>query len=127
MSDDDNVTKLNVAFRKPPSDGDRTLRLVRKTCREECNHKYSFEGSPFHPGGSVHCVEAHYLIREGETEIECGLCGTKLDPMFVLRILAEKESTWEQRRRQYLDTMRRLEKRRRVKCDNCGKMTRIRT
>ena len=116
MSEDDKVKRLGVKFKEPPSEGDddNQLRLLRFT---GCNHKYHWQNG--------RSKDAHYLIREGETEVECGLCGTRLDPMFVLKHLAEEESTWKRRREIYQDEMQRLNERRRTKCEHCERMTRI--
>lgn len=115
--DDDNVKRLNVRFKAPPEDGGEMLRIVRPYSRDECNHRWRMVGAKQ--------IDAHYLIREGETEVECGLCGTRLDPMFVLMRLATEEQQWSRTRKAYQDEMSRLNKRRRTKCDHCGQMARI--
>lgn len=115
--EDDKIKKLNVKFKAPPSEDAPTLQVVQHYERDGCNHKWVIRG-----GRTVH---ASYLIREGETEVECGLCNTRLDPMFVLRHLAFEEANWHRTRQAYQDEMKRLNERRRTKCDNCGHMTRI--
>lgn len=119
MSDDeDKVTRLPIKFRTPPGEDEPMLKVVEQTWRNgECNHRYRIEG--------VATRSANYLIREGETEVECGLCGMRLDPMFVLRILAREETKWQRSREQYTDEMRRLSERQRTKCQHCGSITRI--
>lgn len=102
---DDNIKPLPVRFKKPPGAEDPMLKLV---VTGGCNH-----------------LGTSYAIREGETEVECVNCGTKLDPMFVLKQLALKESTWNRVRRQYIEDMKRLNERMRTKCESCGHMTRI--
>ncbi|TAZ20732.1 hypothetical protein ELH77_19190 [Rhizobium ruizarguesonis] len=111
--DDDNVQPIGVKFKPPPSN-ERTLTVVRDV---GCDHKLTFVN------GKV--VRANYLIREGETEVECGLCGKHLDPMFVLLHLANQETSWIRNRQAYLEEHKRLNSRRRTKCEHCQKITRI--
>lgn len=112
---DDNVTKLPVNFKVPPTDDGPMLKIVSGI--GSCNHSFSvIQGK---------IINAKYLIREGETEVECSLCEAKLDPMFVLRKLAHEETKWERSRHTYQEEMKRLGGRRSTKCDHCGKMTRI--
>lgn len=119
MSDDNKIKPLPVKFKAPPSDDEPMLKIVQFG---GCNHKWTFQDNG---GLSGQMVNASYLIREGETEVECSLCNTKLDPMFVLRILAHEETKWHLGRTSYQAEMKRLRERERTKCDNCGKMTRI--
>jgi hypothetical protein len=120
--DDDNVTRLKTKFKK--QDGDHPFLKVVHYDGERCNHRYRWDGDAMSSNGS-RMVNATYLIREGETEIECGLCNTRLDPMFVLRIMASEENSWSNARARYIDEMKRLRERSRTKCMNCGKMTEI--
>lgn len=112
-TEDDKVRPIGVQFKPPPSD-DRTLTVVRDT---GCDHKLTFVN------GKV--VRANYLIREGETEVECGLCGKHIDPMFVLLNLANQETSWIRNRQAYQEEAKRLQNRRRTKCEHCRKITRI--
>ncbi|MFG1302659.1 hypothetical protein V5F34_00770 [Xanthobacter autotrophicus] len=105
---DEKVARLGVKFKAPPAADGQVLRLVDKYDSAACNHHF-----------------VHYLIREGETEVECGNCGTRLDPMFVLKKLAHKESNWNRTREVYQEEMARLKERQRTTCQHCGKMTRI--
>lgn len=122
MSDDDKIKRLPVSFKKPPSGDESMLKVVHYE-KDGCNHRFGYFGDPM--SGGARMVNASYLIREGETEVECSLCGTKLDPMFVLRRLANEETQWLQTRKHYQEEMKRLRERERTKCDHCGKMTRI--
>lgn len=117
------VVPIGIKF-KEPKDGDENgpiLRLVQGG--GGCNHRYHFRGRDGSLSGKM--IHAHYVIREGAKEVECGICGTALDPVWVLMQLAGEESRWRQFRKAYDDEMRRLNERSRTKCDNCGKMTRI--
>lgn len=66
-----------------------------------------------------------YRLREGEAEVECGGCGMRLDPMFVLRMLALEDSLWSERRAASIKEAKERETRRRTLCQHCGQMTRI--
>jgi len=114
---DDNITKLPIKFKAPPSDDGPMLKIVDRYDRGSCNHSYQFING--------RTVNAKYLIREGEMEVECSLCDTKLDPMFVLRRLAHEETQWERSRKTYHEEMARLKERKATKCEHCSKMTRI--
>lgn len=114
--DDDNIVHLKQKIDRNDA-ADAPILKVIDGFRSECNHKSIYKDGRF--------VDVTYQIREGETEVECGNCETKLDPMWVLRQLANKESSWNRSRQRYNDEMKRLAERSRTKCDNCGKMTRI--
>lgn len=117
MSDEtDNITKLPIKFKSPPSDEGPMLKIVDRYSGG-CNHSYQFVNGKK--------VNAKYMIREGETEVECSLCETKLDPMFVLRKLAVEETQWHEAGKRYHEEMKRLSGRRSTKCEHCRKMTRI--
>ena len=62
--------------------------------------------------------------------VECGDCGALLNPIYVLEVLAAKETYWNLRRRdleKYLGEINaELEQRTRTKCTHCGNMTAIR-
>jgi hypothetical protein len=110
----DKITKLPVRFKPAPGEEGRTLKVVDTLFkRDECSHIQGF-------GTSI-----TYLIREGETEVECSNCGTRLDPMFVLTQMAHAETDWLRTRQLHIEEMKRLSERKRTKCECCGKMTRI--
>lgn len=102
----DKVTQLPVKPRKH----DRCLEVMTFE-PERCQHTGS---------------GATYKIRPGEAEVECGMCGVRLDPMFVLTQMANMESMWLNAQRRYIDVRKELEKRTRCKCYFCGRMTPIR-
>ena len=118
----ENVTPIPVKFKAPPSDSDEPhLKIV--TGGGECNHKSVAVSD--RRSLAVRFVDVQYLIREGETEVECGNCGTKLDPMFVIRHLATKETEWSMLRERYRSEMKRLSERKATKCRHCGRITPI--
>lgn len=116
MEDDDKIKRLPVRFKEPPNEAGRTLKVVdNRFSRDDCDHRYQ--------RGTHNLVT--YLIRTGETEVECGGCGTRLDPMFVLNLMASAETDWLRTRQLYVEEMARLGERERTKCQHCGQMTRI--
>jgi hypothetical protein len=114
---DDKITKLPINFKAPPSDDGPMLKIVDRYDQNSCNHNWSYVNG--------RQVNARYLIKEGETEVECSLCETKLDPMFVLRRLAHEETQWERSRQSYKEEMARLSERKATKCEHCNRLTRI--
>jgi hypothetical protein len=100
----DKVTRLPVIGRSR----DLALELVHYDPQHPCSHR-----------------RVSYRLREGEAEVECGGCGTRLDPLFVLKQLAIEDSLWKQRQRAAVKTAEELAERRRTKCQHCGRMTRI--
>jgi hypothetical protein len=116
---DDNVSRIPVRFKTPPEGEPPFLKVVdRWGDRDGCDHRsYYVEGRGY--------VPVTYYLRDGETEIECGRCHTRLDPMFVLRVMASEETSWSRSRKNYIEEMQRLRDRRRTKCQHCGKMTEI--
>lgn len=121
MDDDDKVKPIPVKFKTPPRGDPPFLKIVDHE-PGGCNHRYRWRDTGAMTG---HMENATYQLRDGETEIECGLCGTRLDPMFVLRIMANEENLWSRARERYIEDMRRLKERSRTKCYHCGKMTEI--
>ena len=113
MSDgDDNV----VAFAKA-KDASRTY---EKTLVEN-KRRYGPESCP-HKGP--------YLFDQTLATVECGDCGSLLNPMFVLEVLANKEAYWNRRQKdltRYIEELNEeIKGRTRTKCTHCGNMTAIR-
>lgn len=108
IDEDDTVLRLPVKFKSPVPE-DRTL--VR----------------PFEVAKSGGCSHLFcgYVVDEALAEVECGRCGAKLNPMWVLNRLANEDRRMAKSQERYQDEQRRLAKRSRTKCDHCGKMTRI--
>ena len=111
------IKRLPVRFKAPPGKEPPVLKVVEPYARDGCNHRYRFEGSRM--------VNATYIVREGETEVECGFCAVKLDPMWVLKQLAGRETEYERHREIAQQEMARLQERERTQCQHCGKMTKI--
>lgn len=118
MSDDEKITRLPVRYKRPPEDEGRVLKVIdNRFDKDQCDHRSRWQNG--------HIVGVTYQIREGETEVECGACGTRLDPMWVLRMLAYKETEFENKRKIAREEMARLHERSRTKCQHCEKMTKI--
>lgn len=96
------VLELKVPFKKPEP-GDKLL-LVEY---QQCGH-----WGPF-------------VIDTKAAEVTCKQCGEKLNPMYVLGVLAMRETQWHRTRAAYQDEMKRLNERSSTKCQHCHKMTRI--
>lgn len=105
---DDNVKKLPVRF-KEPVPGERTLVRPYEVMKD---------------GGCSHFL-THYIVDEKLAEVECGTCGAKLNPMWVLGQLANMDRRYEEAATRYQEEMKRLSERELTKCRHCGKMTRI--
>lgn len=85
----------------------RGLRLVRYS-HGTCNHSTST-----------------YIVDERLAEVQCGDCGAKLEPVWVLRSLCEKEARWNQRRTEFLELQAETRDRTRTRCQHCDQMTNI--
>lgn len=70
-------------------------------------------------------VEVAYLLREGETDVECSHCGTRLDPMWVLIQMARRESRYRRTVERCHEALQRLDERSKTRCECCGEMTTI--
>lgn len=95
------VIPLNVKFKKPPPEG---LTLIRDWGK---------------------CSHGQFLVDESKAEVECGKCGEKLNPMWVLARLAGDDTKFHEAAKRYQEEMKRLNERSTTKCNYCGKMTRI--
>ncbi len=115
---DDNVTDLPVKFKSPPSDDEPMLKVVSgRTSSSGCDHRWVYADGKM--------LSVQYLIGEGDAEVECSACGTRLNPMFVLTILAREDTKFDRARQRYQEEMQRLRSRSRTTCQHCRKMTRI--
>ncbi|ABO60578.1 hypothetical protein LA345_38820 (plasmid) [Burkholderia vietnamiensis] len=99
----DNVVKLRTPFKAPVPEERYLVAPVA-----ECQH---FNG-PF-------------LVDDTLAEVTCGRCKQKLNPMWVLKQLVQKENRWHAHFARYQEEMKRLAERSRTKCRHCGEMTPI--
>lgn len=103
---EDNVTRLPVRYKSHVPE-ERTLVRPHEVQRY---------------GG---CAHNKFIVDDKKLEVECGECGERLNPMWVLTQLASRDMRMHEAARRYKDEMKRLDERSRTKCDHCGKMTRI--
>jgi len=73
------------------------------------------------------CRHERFEVDEKLAEVKCKACGEKMSPMWVLVQIAHRENRLAERLLNLRTECRLLEGRVRTKCDNCGKMTRIRS
>ena len=99
----DRPTKLPVKNRRQD---EGKLFLVKKD-PTTCQHRGSFE-----------------IDRDGDI-CTCQDCGQTVSAMFVLDRLRSQESLWARSLENYKDAMQRLSKKKRCKCQHCGKITKI--
>jgi len=97
----DNVMDIGVRFKSEPDD-DQIFEVVRD---RECHHQYRID-------------------IESDT-VYCAKCPKTFNPMAVLLEFARQEERWRLARESYQDEMTRLRKRKKTKCDHCGRMTSI--
>lgn len=102
-----NITPLPVKFKKA-SPEERTLFAPYEVGKSGCSH---------FPG--------HFVVSESLADVTCVDCGEKLNPMWVLKQLANRDRKFADAHDRYADECKRLTERQRTKCDHCGKMTRI--
>lgn len=76
------------------------------------------------PPGCSH-FGAGFEVDVDAGKCKCKRCGGEVSPMFVLKMLMQAESRWNQTRESYQEEMKRLRERSRTKCQHCGQMTRI--
>lgn len=70
-----------------------------------------------------------YIVDRKLAAVECGDCGAYLNPLFVLEMLAYKETYWNSRQQElttYLAAINEeIKDRTRTRCTHCGNMTAI--
>lgn len=100
----ENVVQLKTSFKSPVPEERFLARVPTNTC--------AHWNGPF-------------LVDEKAAQVTCGKCGEKLNPMWVLGQLVQKENRWHEHFARYQEEMQRLGERSRTKCQHCGEMTRI--
>jgi len=71
------------------------------------------------------CYHKSVLVDAAKAEVECGTCGERLNPMWVLEMLCHEESRLADRLKGYQEERRAWEARRRTKCTHCHKFTEL--
>jgi hypothetical protein len=113
---ENNIRRLPVSFRSR-IEGDGLCLKIVEGAQKACDHVAAWhDGAP---------VDVSYLIRDGETEVECGHCGTRLEPMWVLSQMAKRESRYRRTVERCHEELSRLAERSKTRCECCGEMTSI--
>lgn len=98
-----NVAVLPVKFKEQPGEEDPFLVVEPATCAH------------FGP----------FVVDDKLSTVTCKQCGEGLNPMYVLKRLAQEETRWHRARLIHQEEMQRLKERSRTKCEHCGEITRI--
>lgn len=71
-----------------------------------------------------------FIIDKALATVECNDCGALLNPLYVLELMAYRETYWNMRQRdlsKYLSELNKeIEDRTKTRCTHCGNMTAIR-
>ena len=74
---------------------------------------------------NFNCQHNKYLVSPEISYVECALCGEKLNPVWVISQLAQRENRANMRLA-YLESLcEKADKKNSCKCEHCGKMTAI--
>lgn len=74
---------------------------------------------------SIKCRHSKFLIDESLALVECGICGEKLNPIWVLSELSKKEHRLYQSMQNAKETADKADQKNKCKCEHCQKITRI--
>lgn len=74
---------------------------------------------------SVRCSHNKYIVDPKLNTVECGICGEKLNPMWVLTELCNQEQRAYRRLQVLNEQAEKAIAKNRCKCQKCGKITRI--
>lgn len=86
-----------------------------------------FEIRKFKCGRKGMYHDGPYIIDSTLGVVKCECCDKELNPIELLRQMAQTESRYKNRFSQYKKIIAECEKKIRTKCDHCGKQTRIKT
>jgi ribosomal protein S27E len=100
----DNIVDIPVEFKSPEAKD----RFLKRVYTPECRH-----------------TTGPFLVDDTLMTVECGTCKKIISPVYVLILLANKETQWHLHREYFDKRVAELAERNRTKCDHCGKMTRI--
>ena len=74
---------------------------------------------------SKQCRHNRFIVDDTLNEVVCGICGDRLNPMWVLSELCGNEHRAAQRLKTLEDMAEKTKNKIRCKCEHCGKMTKI--
>ncbi len=100
---DDKILRLRPPSTKRGADTDKTLQIVRDF---SCRHRW-------------------FVVDETKNEVECGECGERLNPIWVLEQFAIKETALACTRDRLARKVDELKGRTRYKCGSCGQMNNL--
>ena len=72
-----------------------------------------------------HCKHLKTEVSEELNQVVCSDCGERLNPIWVLLRFAREETRFTRELKAYKAAKEEYEKRRRTKCQHCGRMTEI--
>jgi ribosomal protein S27E len=71
------------------------------------------------------CRHNKYIVGHGLAYVECGLCGEKLEPMWVLGQMCSSQNRLVMHLDELVKDAEKAKGKNRCKCEKCGQMTRI--
>lgn len=71
------------------------------------------------------CRHNKYIVDRTLSAVECGICGERLNPIWVLEQLCDQESRARQHLNALKDKAEKAKEKNRCKCEHCKNMTRI--
>ena len=71
------------------------------------------------------CRHNKFIVDETLNEVQCGICGSYLNPMWVLKHLCGHEHRAANHLKELEQQVEKTKDKLRCKCQHCGKMTRI--
>ncbi len=69
------------------------------------------------------CTHSKFILYESLNTIECGICGEKLNPIWVLSQYCNRESRFNMEIERLKKVADKADKKNRCKCEKCGEMT----
>jgi len=73
----------------------------------------------------VQCEHKKIVVDPDLQDVECESCGEKLNPIAILMRFALEESRWTTENINRRELLKKMEEKKRCKCQHCGRMTGI--
>lgn len=77
------------------------------------------------PRYPIKCKHGEFIVDDQLDTVECGKCGEKLSPVWVLLQFADKDSDIRRRFATNEALVEEIQKKTKCKCEHCGKLTKI--
>jgi len=71
------------------------------------------------------CRHNKYYLDNSLANVKCGICNESLNPLWVIRELANEENRYFMQMQAYENIVKKAEAKNKCKCEKCGEMTRI--